>query len=91
MFSEGQVDLPRAIDLSSVPLYAQLKKAFECPAFLRDGGVLGFPCEHAYVNSKLNNASDLPSLLKGTDSIIYAITRDLGIDVTVRPGNKFTL
>ncbi len=84
---QGQVNLPKAVNLSSVSLYAQLKKALECPAFMKDGGVLGFACDHVYVNSKLNDISDIPSLLKGTDSIIYSVAKALGIEVTVRPGN----
>ncbi len=75
------------MNLSSVSLYAQLKKALKCPAFMKDGGVLGFACDHVYVSSKLNDISDIPSLLKGTDSIIYSVAKALGIEVTISPGN----
>ena len=39
---------------------------------MKEGGVLGFPCQHCYVavKEKLNNEEDLSVLLKGSDNAV---------------------
>ena len=72
-------------DTSINPLYKELSAALRHPHFMRDGGVLGFVCQHRYACTDLNNTSSLPRLLKGADEIVYSVAKSLGLSVIVKP------
>lgn len=67
--------------------YNDLKAAVYHPHFLREGGVLGFSCQHAYVfvefNSRASNTVLL--LLKGSDRTIFSAAKALDLQVEVKP------
>ena len=58
-------------NITNSPFYHELRAVVSNPHFLRDGGVLGFSCQHRYVFQDLNCTEDLPYLLKGADKIVY--------------------
>ena len=72
-------------NITNSPFYHELHAAVSSPHFLRDGGVLGFSCQHQYVFRDLNCTKHLPSLLKGADSIVYMAGISLGLPVFVKP------
>lgn len=65
------------------PFYSNLKAALNHPHFIRDGGILGFACQHLYVLKELNR--DAPLLLKGADREVFSVARSLDLEVTVEP------
>ena len=77
------------VDYTSLPFYHELRSIIRNPAFMREGGVLGFPCQHCYVGvkEKLNNAEDLSVLLKGSDNVVYSVAKLLSLNVSVKPVN----
>ena len=72
-------------NITNSPFYHELRAAVSNPHFLRDGGVLGFIYQHQYVFRDLNCTKNLPSLLKGADSIVYMAGISLGLPVLVKP------
>ena len=54
---------------------------------MKDGGVLGFRCQHGYVAVKeqLNKMKYLPVLLKGSDNVVYSVAKLLSLTVRVKP------
>ena len=88
LYSNTQLDIPgivSIVDVTSNPFYNELRLAISNPHFMRDGGVLGFSCHHAYVFKDLNVATNLPCLLKGSDRIVYVAVKSLGLPVVVKP------
>ena len=74
------------LDMTTSPFYNNLKAALDHPRFLRNGGTLGFACQHAYVFEKLNESSENPlRLLKGSDSTVVLAAKALGLTVAVKP------
>ena len=75
------------IDFTLSPFYHELRSAISNPAFMKDGGVLGFPCQHGYVAVKkqLNQMENLPVLLKGSDNVVYSVAKLLSLTVRVKP------
>lgn len=75
-------------DIAS-PFYNSLKAAIGHPHFLRDGGVLGFACQHDYVFEHLNfdrrKKEYFDLLLKGSDRIVFSAARSLDLRVKVKP------
>ena len=68
LYSNTQLDIPGIVSIVDVTSnYNELRLAISNPHFMRDGGVLGFSCHHAYVFKDLNVATNLPCLLKGSD------------------------
>ena len=51
-----EISAVSAMDVTNSPFYYNLKAALDHPHFLRDGGVLGFTCQHSYVFEKFNKA-----------------------------------
>ena len=88
LYSNTQLDIPgivSIVDVTSNPFYNELRLAISNPHYMRDGGVLGFSCHHAYVFKDLNVATNLPCLLKGSDRIVYVAVKSLGLPVVVKP------
>ena len=77
------------VDYTSSPFYHELRSAIRNPAFMKEGGILGFPCHHCYVGvkEKLNNEEDLTVLLKGRDNVVYSVAKLLSLTVSVKPVN----
>ena len=77
--------LPYTVTVIPSPFYCELRAAVSNPHFMRDGGILGFCCQHQYIFTELNSSDDLPCLLKGADSIVYMAGKALGLSVRVKP------
>ena len=73
-----------AVDVTTSPFYNNLKSALEHPHFLREGGVLGFACQHAYVFEEEVGKSET-SLLKGSDRTVLLAAKSLGLYIEVSP------
>jgi len=78
-------DVTPTPNITNSPFYHELRAAVSNPHFLRDGGVLGFSCQHQYVFRDLNCTKHLPSMLKWADSIVYMEGISLGLPVLVKP------
>ena len=78
------------VDYTSLPFYHELRSIIRNPAFMREGGVLGFPCQHCYfaVKEKLNHEENLTVLLKGSDNVVYSVAKLLSLNVSVKPVNR---
>ncbi|KAJ5698904.1 hypothetical protein N7462_000909 [Penicillium macrosclerotiorum] len=74
-----------SVDSKTLPLYASLRGLLAEPAFLKDGGVLGIYCSHAYPHSSKYVEELIPRGLKGVDLVSYSILRSLGMEVHVLP------
>ena len=81
-------DVAPTVSITCSPFYHELRAAVSNPHFMRDGGVLGFSCQHQYVFQDLNSSDDLPCLLKGADNVVYMSGRSLGLQVSVKPVMK---
>ena len=79
------------LDVTASPFYKNLKVALEHPHFMREGGILGFACQHSYVFDKLekSSAESLPLLLKGSDRMVVSSAKSLGLAVQVKPEYDF--
>lgn len=79
--------IPRVLNPASLPLHTELSAVLSTPAFLRNGGVLAFHCDHAYATSTKPRASrqHLPSALKGIDAAVFSVLQNLNLRVEVRP------
>ena len=55
------------------------------PHFMRNGGSLGFQCQHSYAYTKLNKEDLVPLLLKGSDYMVFSAAKAMGLKVRVRP------
>ena len=73
------------LDMTTSPFYNDLKAALNHPHFLRNGGTLGFTCQHSYIFEKLNQSDNLPILLKGFDHTVFLAAKSLNLVVTVKP------
>ena len=78
-------DKARAEPDVASPFYASLKSAVGHPHFLREGGTLGFSCQHSYVFEELNHPLGLSTLLKGPDQTVFSTAKSLGLEVEVKP------
>lgn len=74
-----------AMQVETLPLYQKVHSALAEPEFMRDGGLLGIYCTHAYAHSTQAGSKALPSVLKGADMAVYAVFRAHGLKVWVRP------
>ncbi|MCJ1237127.1 hypothetical protein MMC14_005111 [Varicellaria rhodocarpa] len=66
--------------------YQELKSLLQGPAFMVEGGSLGFYCEHRYAHTNKHFIRRLPYALKGNDAVIFSILlRGFGFKVFLRP------
>lgn len=72
-------------DPTLYPLFQSVKAMLESPAFMKNGGVLGFHCTHQYAHTNGTANRRLPHALKGIDVVLYSVFRSLGLKVHVRP------
>ncbi|KAF2192854.1 hypothetical protein K469DRAFT_692973 [Zopfia rhizophila CBS 207.26] len=73
------------MDVRSLPLYNKVQEALVEQSFMHNGGYLGIYCQHAYAHSTPEGSSAIPSVLKGSDMVIYSIFLALGLQVSVHP------
>ncbi|KAI9041953.1 uncharacterized protein KD926_006290 [Aspergillus affinis] len=83
---DGAIPSPTSIiDPKSFPLHSWVKNLLSEPKFMKEGGVLGVFCSHAYPHtSKLAETQFLRSL-KGKDLVLYSVLKSLGIELAVVP------
>ncbi|KAI9926316.1 hypothetical protein MW887_004080 [Aspergillus wentii] len=62
-----------------------MKQQLTDPNFMKEGGVLGFYCSHAYPHTSEVAELQLPRGLKGADLVLYSVLKSLGIEVNVLP------
>ena len=84
LYQNFEMETLSTFDAKAVPLYTELCTALQTPHFMRQGGILGFSCQHVYVMEYLNITQILPRLLKGSDRIVYSVSKSLGLSVAVR-------
>ena len=72
--------LPTSIDIKSNLFYCELLAALRNPHFMRQGGILGFYCQHKYVDMDKKYP-----VLKGEDAVVYQTAKSLGLAVDVKP------
>ena len=73
------------LSVNNSPFYGSLKKALHHPHFLRSGGKLGFPCQHSYAISKLEESPEsFPLYLKGSDRTLMLAAKSLGLKVQAK-------
>ena len=73
-----------SLNVTTTSFYQNLKAALGQPHFLREGGVLGFACQHSYVFKEFGESKDPKILLKGSDRMVMLAATSLGLKVTVR-------
>lgn len=73
------------LDPQTLPLYGLIESLLTTPEFMKDGGVIGVFCSHAYPHSSGLAELLLPRALKGADLVVYAVFEALGIDVSILP------
>ena len=69
----------------------QVLRALSDHHFMREGGILGFCCQHSYVFNTLNDQELLPLMLKGVDFSIFVGIKSLGIPVVVEPYLRYAI
>ncbi|KAM0441304.1 hypothetical protein ACHAPT_000613 [Fusarium lateritium] len=68
-----------ALDQGSLHFFSALEKLLECDQFLKEGGLVGFTCTHAYPHTSNSSVGNLHHTLKGIDMVVYqALKRLLG-------------
>ena len=73
-----------SLNITTTPFYQNLKVALGQPHFLREGGVLGFACQHSYVFKEFGKSKDRKILLKGSDRMVMLAATSLGLEVDVK-------
>ena len=84
LYQNFKMETLSTFHVTAVPLYTELCTALQTPHFMRQGGILGFGCQHVYVMKDLNKTEILPRLLKGSDRIVYNVSKSLGLSVAVK-------
>ena len=78
---------PSYSEVDTCPIYMYLKAVLGHPHFLRDGGTLGFACQHQYVLKDLKASYDMkePDLspLVGSDLMVVLVAKSLRLKVRV--------
>ncbi|KAL4937863.1 hypothetical protein BDV06DRAFT_215581 [Aspergillus oleicola] len=82
----GVISSPTSIvEPKSLPVYEWVRELFMQEEFMKDGGVLGIFCSHAYPHTSKHASTQLPRSLKGSDLVLYSIFNALGISTTILP------
>ncbi|KAL4762839.1 2OG-Fe(II) oxygenase [Aspergillus foveolatus] len=82
------VDIPSSmsiVDPRAYPAYPWIRNLLMQEDFMKDGGVLGIFCSHAYPHSSNLAELQLPGALKGADLVLYSVFKTLNLDVEVLP------
>ncbi|KAL5366645.1 hypothetical protein BJX96DRAFT_161263 [Aspergillus floccosus] len=73
------------LDPQKFSLYTFLAGSFRQPDFMTPGGILGIYCSHAYPHTSPVAQELLPSILKGSDLMVYSIFQSFGIEIVILP------
>ncbi|KAL4906976.1 hypothetical protein BDW74DRAFT_130997 [Aspergillus multicolor] len=84
-FSVGISSPTSIVDPKAYPAYPWIRNLLDQEDFMKDGGVLGIFCSHAYPHSSNLAELRLPRALKGADLVLYSVFKSLNIDVEVLP------
>ena len=76
--------VPTLLNVVTNPLYQELIAALQNPFFMRQGGTLGFFCQHKYTNIS-NDLENFSPYLKGEDALIYEIAKSLELSIALKP------
>ncbi|PYI02019.1 hypothetical protein BO78DRAFT_400862 [Aspergillus sclerotiicarbonarius CBS 121057] len=77
------------IEPQTFPLYGLIESLLATPGFMKEGGVLGVFCSHAYPHASDLAELQLPRALKGADLVVYAVLKSLGVEVSILPVLEF--
>ena len=72
------------LDVTTNPLYQELLRALQSPHFMREGGTLGFFCQHKYTDLS-TDLEEFSPFLKGGDAIVYQIAKSLHLEIALKP------
>ena len=72
------------LDVTTHPLYQELLRALQNPHFMREGGTLGFFCQHKYTDLS-TDLEEFSPFLKGGDAIVYRIAKSLHLEIALKP------
>ncbi|KAL6079000.1 Fe2OG dioxygenase domain-containing protein [Balamuthia mandrillaris] len=72
-------------EMVPLPLQSVFLEALSCPAFMADGGTLGFACQHLYPHTWPMYNKRMAAYLKGADAALFATASSLGLSVKVVP------
>ncbi|KAL8948013.1 MAG: hypothetical protein Q9222_005764 [Ikaeria aurantiellina] len=72
-------------DPTNLPLYSTVKEMLWEDNFMRQGGIIGFFCHHAYAHSTESGRKMLPGGLKGIDLAVYSVFHGQGLKTNVQP------
>ncbi|KAL4969935.1 2OG-Fe(II) oxygenase [Aspergillus stella-maris] len=82
----GVIPSPTSIvEPRSLPVYGWMRDLLMQEDFMKDGGVLGLFCSHAYPHTSKHASSQLPRSLKGSDLVLYSVFASLGMNPTILP------
>ncbi|PWY67615.1 hypothetical protein BO94DRAFT_503721 [Aspergillus sclerotioniger CBS 115572] len=82
---EAEIGLSSTIQPRSLSLYGLVESLLGTPGFMKEGGVLGIFCSHAYPHASDKTGLQLPQAFKGADLVVYAVLKSLGFKVSVVP------
>ncbi|PLB43732.1 hypothetical protein P170DRAFT_441188 [Aspergillus steynii IBT 23096] len=74
-----------AVDPKTLPLHSWMEKLLAKPDFMKEGGVLGIFCSHAYPHTSDLATIQVPRALKGADLVLYSVFKSLGIELAILP------
>ncbi|RAK95204.1 2OG-Fe(II) oxygenase [Aspergillus ibericus CBS 121593] len=77
------------LEPQAFPLYGLIESLLATPGFMKEGGVLGVFCSHAYPHASDLAELQLPRALKGADLVVYAVLKALGVEVRILPILEF--
>ena len=73
------------MDSKQYTLHNLAMEALKLRDFMREGGTLGFYCQHADAHTNQSLDDNLPYALKGVDAVFYSIFYHMDLDVDVKP------
>ena len=86
-----------SLNITTNPLYCELKAALQNPHFMREGGTLGFFCQHKYsglsefqsrywgMRKMLSvDLEQFSPYLKGEDALVYEVTKVLQLSICLK-------
>ncbi|KAG2416014.1 hypothetical protein HFD88_007206 [Aspergillus terreus] len=87
VIENGGASIPpsNVLDPKKFSLYTFLEGGLRQPDYMTQGGILGIYCSHAYPHTSPVARELLPSILKGSDLMIYSIFQSFGIECVILP------
>ena len=81
----GSMRQHSGMNLKQYTLYNLAVETLNSKDFMREGGILGFYCQHAYAYTDQSPGDRLPYTLNGVNALSYSIFHHMDMDVTVKP------